>query len=348
MVPSAMPSRVASSSCAPPTASRSSRSPAVSVGRIGLGDDAEHRPGVHAGLEPEGAGPGDVVTGPDGRLHRAAPRQAGQQGEVQVDPAVRRDRQDRRRQQRAVGDDGGRLGREIGELRPGTPRSSRSAGVSTAMPGLAREFGDRGRGHARPRPRRAGGRVMTAATSCSESSSAASDGTAAAGVPAKTMRRGSCLPVGAGFASRVDAVDSVHRQRPGDEHGSAAGLHSRQAQSRQWPNRVFLGGGPSGRRCLTAKRPGRSTAGRCHRPAGPDGGRRRTGLFAALDDPRVYAAGFGGGPAGRPPTATANGRIRSPRRSPTSRRAAAVHGPAASATVRSARPGPIVGTTIAG
>jgi RimJ/RimL family protein N-acetyltransferase len=27
------------------------------------------------------------------------------------------------------------------------------------------------------------------------------------------------------------------------------------------------------------------------------------GLFAALDDPRVYAAGFGGGPAGRPLTA---------------------------------------------
>ena len=26
------------------------------------------------------------------------------------------------------------------------------------------------------------------------------------------------------------------------------------------------------------------------------------GLFAALDDPRVYAAGFGGGPAGRPAT----------------------------------------------
>jgi len=28
------------------------------------------------------------------------------------------------------------------------------------------------------------------------------------------------------------------------------------------------------------------------------------GLFAALDDPRVYAAGFGGGPAGRPDTAS--------------------------------------------
>ena len=29
------------------------------------------------------------------------------------------------------------------------------------------------------------------------------------------------------------------------------------------------------------------------------------GLFAALDDPRVYAAGFGGGPAGRPASVTA-------------------------------------------
>jgi RimJ/RimL family protein N-acetyltransferase len=29
------------------------------------------------------------------------------------------------------------------------------------------------------------------------------------------------------------------------------------------------------------------------------------GLFAALNDPRVYAAGFGGGPAGRPATAAA-------------------------------------------
>lgn len=46
----------------------------------------------------------------------------------------------------------------------------------------------------RPRPLRAGGRVMTATTSCRVASSAARDGTAGAGVPAKTMRRGSFLP----------------------------------------------------------------------------------------------------------------------------------------------------------
>jgi len=38
--------------------------------------------------------------------------------------------------------------------------------------------------------------VITAAISCDESSRVAREGTAAAGVPAKTMRRGSCLPVG--------------------------------------------------------------------------------------------------------------------------------------------------------
>jgi N-acetyltransferase len=35
----------------------------------------------------------------------------------------------------------------------------------------------------------------------------------------------------------------------------------------------------------------------------PVAGTDADGLFAALDDPRVYAAGFGGGPAGRPGTA---------------------------------------------
>ena len=40
--------------------------------------------------------------------------------------------------------------------------------------------------------------LITATTSCRESSRAARDGTAAAGVPAKTMRRGSCLPIGVG------------------------------------------------------------------------------------------------------------------------------------------------------
>jgi RimJ/RimL family protein N-acetyltransferase len=54
---------------------------------------------------------------------------------------------------------------------------------------------------------------------------------------------------------------------------------------------------------LTAKHPdGRPLVGatvRLDLTAPTDG----PGLFAALDDPRVYAAGFGGGPAGRPLTA---------------------------------------------
>ena len=51
----------------------------------------------------------------------AAPRQAGRQREVQVDPAVRRDVERRLRQQRAVGDHRAAVGRQRRAARPGTP-----------------------------------------------------------------------------------------------------------------------------------------------------------------------------------------------------------------------------------
>ena len=100
--PSAIPSSVATSSPAPPSASRSSRSPAVSSGRIGLGHQPVRRTGVELLDDPERGGAGDVVAGPDRVLHRGGAAPRGQQREVQVDPAAGRDVERRLRQQRAV------------------------------------------------------------------------------------------------------------------------------------------------------------------------------------------------------------------------------------------------------
>ena len=78
------------------------------VGRLDLlGDDAVDRTGVHAFLQPEGGGAGDVVACPDRGLDGTGSAPGGQQREVQVDPAMGRHIQDRPRQQRPVGDDGG-------------------------------------------------------------------------------------------------------------------------------------------------------------------------------------------------------------------------------------------------
>ena len=205
-------------------ASRSSRSPAVSPGRIGLGDDAEHRPGVQAGLDAERGRAGDLVAVQDGVLHRRRAAPGRQQREVQVDPAVRRHVERGRRQQRAVGDDGAavdassaQLGEEVritGAARASAPATPASAASSAT--GDVRV--------ARPRPAGAGGRVITATTSCrGASSSARSEGTAAAGVPAKAsltaVHRHSARPrvscgltftVGAGSAPPFGLADRPH------------------------------------------------------------------------------------------------------------------------------------------
>jgi hypothetical protein len=71
-----------------------------------LRDDAVDRTGVQALFDEEGAGARQLVARQQRVLHggRAAP--CGQQGEVQVDPAVGRHVQGDARQQRPIGDDG--------------------------------------------------------------------------------------------------------------------------------------------------------------------------------------------------------------------------------------------------
>ena len=71
------------------------------------------------------------------------------------------------------------------------------------------------------------------------------------------------------------------------------------------------------------------------------------GMFAALDDPRVYAAGFGGGPAGRPASVDRHGRLVGGRcrRPPPRRRRTQC---AWSSTARPVRAGTIVGTSSLG
>ena len=87
-----MPSMVAASSPAPRTASRVEQFAAGVRGPYLLGHRAVHRAGVQAPLDQEGGGAGHLVAGHHRVLHRRRPAPGGQQREVQVDPAVRRDR----------------------------------------------------------------------------------------------------------------------------------------------------------------------------------------------------------------------------------------------------------------
>jgi hypothetical protein len=123
---------------------RSSRSPLVSVGPHPLGHDAEHRPGVQALLEAEGAGAGDLVAVQQRVLHggRAAPGR--EQREVQVDPAVPRQVEQRRRHERAVGDDGHAV-RAISASRLLERLLARVPRRQHLQPGLQRALLDRAR-----------------------------------------------------------------------------------------------------------------------------------------------------------------------------------------------------------
>ena len=159
-------------------ASRPRRSPAVSVGRDGLGDDAEDRAGVQALLEAEGAGAGDLVTGHDGVLDggRAAPGR--QQREVQVHPAVRAGRPAQpggsgRRRRRSGAASGRDLGEPVEEL--GIARPRRAEGPRCPL--IERRSRATGEGvMRRPRPAGASGRVRTATTSWREASDGSSEG----------------------------------------------------------------------------------------------------------------------------------------------------------------------------
>ena len=188
-VPSAMPSMVATSRPAPLIGQPAEQVAGGVAGPDRLGDDAEHRAGVEAGLDAERRRAGDLVAVQDRVLHRGGAAPGRQQREVQVHPAVRGDGERGRRQQRAVGDDRdssrvrarrsrsrksgspGRGGRQHRRRRPRRPAAATGDGAG-ARPaaGAGRRAGDRPR-----RPRAGASRAAPAGT-----------GTAAAGVPAKT------------------------------------------------------------------------------------------------------------------------------------------------------------------
>ncbi len=81
----------------------------------GLGEGAEDGAGVQPFFEEERDGPGDVISGDDGALHRCGTAPGGQQREVQVDPAVPGNIQGGARNQAAVGHDGGDIRRDGGD-----------------------------------------------------------------------------------------------------------------------------------------------------------------------------------------------------------------------------------------
>ena len=138
-----MPSRVATSSPAPPSASRAEQVAGGVGGADPLGHHAERRAGVELLDDPERRGAGDLVAGPDRVLHRGGAAPRGQAGEVQVDPAVRRDVERRLRQQRAVGDDRAAVGRQVAQLLPGTPGRGGGSGLSTGTPSSSARWADR-------------------------------------------------------------------------------------------------------------------------------------------------------------------------------------------------------------
>ncbi len=145
-VPSSIPSRVWTSRPAPPSASRASRSPAVSRGPDGLRHHAVRRTGVELAHETERGRSGHLVARPDRVLHgrRAAPRR--EHREVQVHPAVGRDVQRRLRHQGAVRDDRAAVGREVAQrrLEVGLGRSGR---LEHRDAQLLRALGHRGGDH---------------------------------------------------------------------------------------------------------------------------------------------------------------------------------------------------------
>ena len=145
---------------APASASRSEqRRPRCRSAPIGLGDHAEHRAGVQALLQLERGGAGDLVAVPQRGLHRRGAAPGRQQREVQVDPAVRGDRQRRpaapARRRRPPGSSPARA-RAAGR---GTRARRGRAGVSTGMPAssASRPTGRAGQRAGRGRPARPAG-----------------------------------------------------------------------------------------------------------------------------------------------------------------------------------------------
>ena len=146
---------------APPSASRAEQV-AGGVGRADpLGHHAERRTGVHRLDDAERRRAGDLVAGPDRVLHRRGAAPGGQAGEVQVDPAVRRDVERRLRQQRAVGDHRAAVGRAGRAAPPGSRGRAGGRASGSGTPSSSARWATGLATSLRPRPDGASGRVTT-------------------------------------------------------------------------------------------------------------------------------------------------------------------------------------------
>ena len=185
--PDSIPSRVPTSSAAPDTASRASRSPAVSRGPTASVTTPYTGPASSSLTMWNVVAP--VTSSPCSRAccTGAAPRHAGSTEKCRLtQPCGGMSRADcgSSAPYAVTGQQSGPISRS----RSRNAGSRTFAGVSTSMP-ASRASRATGLGSRwRPRPAGASGRVTTAATSCRDARMASRAGMAAWGVPAKTSR----------------------------------------------------------------------------------------------------------------------------------------------------------------
>ncbi len=221
-----MPSRVATSRPAPPSASRASRSPAVSVGRIRsvitpYAGPASSSLTMRKVVAPVTSSPAQIAcwTG-------AAPRQAGSAEKCRLtQPWVGMSSAD-------CGSSApyATTGQQSGAsaLRASWKSGSRGcSGFRTGTPRAAARSATGEGSSLRPRPAGASGRVTTPTSSWSEAAMASRDGRATSGVPAKTTRiRDPGRWCGAGTAAPPGARRRTSRTR-GSPSSPACGPRGR-------------------------------------------------------------------------------------------------------------------------
>src|ERR1700691_4985126 len=188
-VPSSIPSSVATSSCEPDDASRSSSSPLVSAGRIGSVTTPYTGPASIAATRLNVVAP--VMSSPcrTACCTGAAPRQAGSSEKCKFTQPCRGT---------SSADCGSSApyavtGQQSGAISRNRSRNTGSrgrAGVSTSSPSDRASVATGDGSTRRPRPAGASGRVTTSATSCLDARSARNEVTATSGVPANTSRMG--------------------------------------------------------------------------------------------------------------------------------------------------------------
>jgi hypothetical protein len=210
--PSAMPSRVATSSPAPPSASRASRSPAVSVGRMVwvirpyVGPASSSRT-IRNVVAPVTSSPAQIAccTG-------AAPRHAGSTEKWRLtQPFVGIARADS-----GISAPYATTGTQSGSSAARAAWNSGSRGCTGLSTGTPSSSARSPTGEAtirRPRPAGASGRVTTPTRSCADAATASRAGSATSGVPAKTTLTGRARGSRAGRTSRPVPARRTTRTR---------------------------------------------------------------------------------------------------------------------------------------